>query len=77
MSLGQRVGIFAHGNSIRALIKHLEDISDEAIVELNIPTGIPLVYELDADFRPKLAGGRYLDPAAAAVAAEAVRAQGR
>src|SRR5262252_5430169 len=60
-----------------ALVKHLDGIGDAQIAELNIPTGIPLVYELDADFRPKLAGGRYLDPEAAAVAAEAVRAQGR
>jgi 2,3-bisphosphoglycerate-dependent phosphoglycerate mutase len=69
--------VVAHGNSLRALVKHLDGISDAEIAELNIPTGIPLVYELDADFRPKLAGGRYLDPEAAAVAAEAVRAQGR
>jgi len=69
--------VVAHGNSLRALVKHLDGIGDAQIAELNIPTGIPLVYELDADFRPKQAGGRYLDPQAAAVAAEAVRAQGR
>jgi 2,3-bisphosphoglycerate-dependent phosphoglycerate mutase len=49
---GRRVLIAAHGNSLRALVKYLDGISDEAIVELNIPTGIPLVYELDADLRP-------------------------
>ena len=69
--------IVAHGNSLRALVKHLDGISDAAIAELNIPTGIPLVYELDHEFRPVTPGGRYLDPAAAAEAAEAVRNQGR
>jgi 2,3-bisphosphoglycerate-dependent phosphoglycerate mutase len=69
--------IVAHGNSLRALVKHLDGISDAAIAELNIPTGIPLVYELDDDFRPVQAGGRYLDPAAAAAATEAVKNQGR
>jgi len=67
----------AHGNSLRALVKHLDGISDEAIAELNIPTGIPLVYELDDAFRPSRPGGRYLDPEAAAEAAEAVKNQGR
>jgi 2,3-bisphosphoglycerate-dependent phosphoglycerate mutase len=69
--------IVAHGNSLRALVKHLDHISDAAIAELNIPTGIPLVYELDDAFRPVVPGGRYLDPDAAAEAAEAVRNQGR
>ena len=69
--------VVAHGNSLRALVKHLDGISDAAIAELNIPTGIPLVYELDDDFRPAVPGGRYLDPDAAAQAAEAVRNQGR
>jgi 2,3-bisphosphoglycerate-dependent phosphoglycerate mutase len=69
--------IVAHGNSLRALVKHLDGISDAAIAELNIPTGIPLVYELDEAFRPVVPGGRYLDPDAAAEAAEAVRNQGR
>jgi 2,3-bisphosphoglycerate-dependent phosphoglycerate mutase len=69
--------IVAHGNSLRALVKHLDGISDAAIAELNIPTGIPLVYELDDAFRPVVPGGRYLDPDAAAEAAEAVRNQGR
>jgi len=69
--------VVAHGNSLRALVKHLDGISDTEIAGLNIPTGIPLVYELDADFRPKQAGGQYLDPEAAAAAAAAVRDQGR
>jgi len=69
--------VVAHGNSLRALVKHLDGISDEAIAGLNIPTGIPLVYQLDADFKPVTRGGRYLDPAAAAEAAEAVKNQGR
>jgi 2,3-bisphosphoglycerate-dependent phosphoglycerate mutase len=74
---GGTVLIVAHGNSLRALVKHLDGISDAAIAELNIPTGIPLVYELDDAFRPVAAGGRYLDPEAAAEAAEAVKNQGR
>jgi 2,3-bisphosphoglycerate-dependent phosphoglycerate mutase len=69
--------IVAHGNSLRALVKHLDKISDEEIPGLNIPTGIPLVYEIGTDFRPKEPGGRYLDPAAAVAAAEAVANQGR
>jgi len=72
---GRRVLIAAHGNSLRALVKHLDDISDAAIVELNIPTGIPLVYELDADLKP--IRHRYLgDAAAVQAAAEAVARQG-
>jgi len=74
---GLTVLIVAHGNSLRALVKHLDGISDAAISELNIPTGIPLVYQLDDAYRPVVAGGRYLDPDAAAEAAEAVRNQGR
>ena len=73
----EAVLVVAHGNSLRALVKHLDGISDAAIAELNIPTGIPLVYELDDDFRPAVPGGRYLDPDAAEQAAEAVRNQGR
>ena len=69
--------VVAHGNSLRALVKHLDKISDEAIAELNIPTGIPLLYELDESYTPKVAGGRYLDPEAAREAAEAVKNQGR
>ena len=67
----------AHGNSLRALVKHLDGMSDEAVVGLNIPTGIPLLYELDADLRPTTKGGEYLDPDAAAEAIEAVANQGR
>jgi 2,3-bisphosphoglycerate-dependent phosphoglycerate mutase len=74
---GQTVLITAHGNSLRALVKHLDGIGDAEIAELNIPTGIPLVYELDDAFRPEVPGGRYLDPDAAAEAAEAVKNQGR
>jgi 2,3-bisphosphoglycerate-dependent phosphoglycerate mutase len=77
LDLGLTVLIVAHGNSLRALVKHLDGISDAAIAELNIPTGIPLVYELDDAYRPVVAGGRYLDPQAATEAAEAVRNQGR
>jgi 2,3-bisphosphoglycerate-dependent phosphoglycerate mutase len=74
---GATVLIAAHGNSLRAIVKHLDGISDEDIAGLNIPTGMPLVYELDGDMRPTGDGGRYLDPAAAAAAAEAVANQGR
>jgi 2,3-bisphosphoglycerate-dependent phosphoglycerate mutase len=77
LNSGQTVLIVAHGNSLRALVKHLDGIGDAAIAELNIPTGIPLVYELDDAFRPVVTGGRYLDPEAAAEAAEAVKNQGR
>jgi 2,3-bisphosphoglycerate-dependent phosphoglycerate mutase len=69
--------VVAHGNSLRALVKHLDGISDAAIAGLNIPTGIPLVYQLDDAFRPVTPGGRYLDPEAAIQAAEAVKNQGR
>jgi 2,3-bisphosphoglycerate-dependent phosphoglycerate mutase len=73
---GQRVLIAAHGNSLRALVKHLDEVSDQAIVELNIPTGVPLVYELDEAMRPTK--HYYLgDPEAVAAAAAAVAAQGR
>lgn len=73
---GETVLIAAHGNSLRALVKHLDGISDEDIAELNIPTGIPLVYELDADGKVLNPGGTYLDPEAAAAGAAAVAAQG-
>jgi 2,3-bisphosphoglycerate-dependent phosphoglycerate mutase len=73
---GQRVVVAAHGNSMRALVKMLDGVSDQDIVGVNIPNGIPLVYELDAELRPL--GSRYLgDPEAAARAAAAVAAQGR
>ena len=67
----------AHGNSLRALVKHLDQVSDDAIVGVNIPTGIPLLYELDASFKPLTPGGAYLDPEAAATAAAAVANQGK
>ena len=74
---GERVIIAAHGNSLRALVKHLDNVSDEDIVELNIPTGIPLVYELDDNLKP-LKPRYYLgDPEAARRAAEAVARQAR
>ncbi|MBP2704973.1 phosphoglyceromutase [Microbispora sp. RL4-1S] len=73
---GRTVLVVAHGNSLRALVKHLEGIGDEDIAGLNIPTGIPLRYELDAEFRP-LGKGEYLDPEAAAAAIEAVANQGK
>ncbi len=69
--------VAAHGNSLRALVKHLDGISDEDIAGLNIPTGMPLLYRLDADLKPTVAGGEYLDPEAAAAAAAAVANQGR
>ena len=77
LTSGATVLIAAHGNSIRAIVKHLDGISDEAIAGLNIPTGMPLVYELDDQMHPVEKGGRYLDPEAAAAAAEAVANQGR
>jgi 2,3-bisphosphoglycerate-dependent phosphoglycerate mutase len=77
LSTGKTVLIAAHGNSLRALVKHLDNISEEEITGLNIPTGIPLVYELDDDFVPLKKGGEYLDPAAAQAAIEAVKNQGR
>jgi len=73
---GKTVLVTAHGNSLRGLVKHLEGISDEDIAQLNIPTGIPLVYRLGADMTP-LEPGRYLDPEAAAAGAAAVAAQGK
>ncbi len=74
---GQTVLIAAHGNSLRALVKHLDGITDADIAGLNIPTGIPLVYQLDERLSPLVPGGEYLDPEAAAVAAAAVARQGR
>jgi 2,3-bisphosphoglycerate-dependent phosphoglycerate mutase len=72
---GQRVIVAAHGNSLRALVKYLDNISDADIVELNIPTGVPLVYELDAELKP--VKSYYLgDPEAVKKAAEAVAKQG-
>jgi 2,3-bisphosphoglycerate-dependent phosphoglycerate mutase len=74
---GKVVLLAAHGNSLCALVKHLDGISDADIAELNIPTGIPLRYELDDALQPTVRGGQYLDPEAAATAAAAVAAQGR
>jgi 2,3-bisphosphoglycerate-dependent phosphoglycerate mutase len=74
---GKQVLVAAHGNSLRALVKHLDRISDEAIAKLNIPTGIPLRYDLDGALRPINPGGDYLDPDAAAAAAAAFANQGR
>ncbi|MDT0305504.1 phosphoglyceromutase [Streptomyces sp. DSM 44917] len=77
LTAGRTVLVAAHGNSLRALVKHLDGVSDADIVGLNIPTGIPLLYELDADYRPLTPGGRYLDPEAARAAIQAVANQGK
>ncbi|MFS1302889.1 phosphoglyceromutase [Streptosporangium longisporum] len=77
LAAGRSVLVVAHGNSLRALVKHLDGIGDDEIAGLNIPTGIPLRYELDDDFHPVTKGGLYLDPAAAEAAIEAVANQGR
>jgi 2,3-bisphosphoglycerate-dependent phosphoglycerate mutase len=74
---GLTVCVAAHGNSLRALVKHLDGMSEEAVVGLNIPTGIPLVYRLDEHLQPIERGGQYLDPEAAADAIAAVANQGR
>jgi len=74
---GKTVLVTAHGNSLRALVKHLDEISDADIAGLNIPTGIPLFYELDENFKPVTKGGRYLDPEAAKASIEAVKNQGK
>ena len=76
LKAGRTVLVAAHGNSLRALVKHLDGISDDDIAGVNIPTGIPLLYELDDDFKPVTKGGRYLDPEAAAAGAKAVANQG-
>ena len=77
LKAGKRVLVTAHGNSLRALVKHLDGISDEDIAGLNIPTGIPLYYKLDENFKPVVKGGEYLDPAAAKDAIAAVANQGK
>ena len=69
--------IAAHGNSLRALVKHLDNVSDEEIVELNIPTGIPLVYELDDQLKPVKPRYYLGDPEAIAAAMKAVAGQGK
>lgn len=77
LAAGRTVLVAAHGNSLRALVKHLDEISDDDISGLNIPTGVPLYYELDDNFVPVTKGGRYLDPEAAAASIEAVKNQGK
>ena len=74
---GKTVLITAHGNSIRAIVKFLDAISDADIAGVNIPTGIPLLYELNEKFEPITKGGRYLDPEAAKAAIAAVANQGK
>jgi 2,3-bisphosphoglycerate-dependent phosphoglycerate mutase len=77
MRSGKTVLVTAHGNSIRAIVKHIDCISDTDIAGVNIPTGIPLLYEFDQDFEPIKKGGEYLDPDAAKAAIEAVANQGK
>ena len=76
LKAGKTVLVAAHGNSLRALVKYLDGMSDEAVVGLNIPTGIPLRYDLDVNLKPLVPGGAYLDPEAAAAGAAAVAKQG-
>lgn len=77
LKVGKRVLVTAHGNSLRALVMHLDGISQSDIAELNIPTGIPLLYKLDSDFKPLQKGGDYLDPEVAKAAIAAVANQGK
>ncbi|HHV20195.1 MAG TPA: phosphoglyceromutase [Propionibacterium sp.] len=77
LETGKLVLVAAHGNSLRAMVKHLDGISDADIAGLNIPTGIPLFYELDENLKPVTPGGRYLDPEAAKASIEAVKNQGK
>jgi 2,3-bisphosphoglycerate-dependent phosphoglycerate mutase len=77
LKTNRNVLVTAHGNSIRAIVKYLDEISDIDIAAVNIPTGIPLLYELDPNFNPITKGGRYLDPIAAKAAIEAVANQGK
>ncbi|MDH2426983.1 phosphoglyceromutase [Sphaerisporangium sp. TRM90804] len=77
LTTGRTVLVVAHGNSLRALVKHLDGIGDQEIAKLNIPTGIPLLYQLDEAFKPLKTGGEYLDPDAAKAAIEAVANQGK
>ena len=65
--------VVSHGNTLRALVKHLESMPDDRIAELDIPTGIPLVYQLGPDLRPDALGGQYLDPHAAREAIETIK----
>jgi 2,3-bisphosphoglycerate-dependent phosphoglycerate mutase len=73
---GRCVLVVSHGNTLRALVKQLDSIPDDQVAELDIPTGIPLVYELGPDMRSETTGGQYLDPHAARCAIEAIRNQG-
>ena len=77
LKAGKTVLVAAHGNSIRAILKYLDNIPDDEIVGVNVPTGIPLVFELDEDLKPIKAGGTYLDPEAAKAAIAAVANQGK
>ena len=77
LAAGKTVLVAAHGNSLRAIVKYLDGLSEDEISELNLPTGIPLVYELDENFQPINKGGEYLDPEAAAARAAAVANQGK
>ena len=77
LKAGKRVLVTAHGNSLRALVMHLDGISEADIAELNIPTGIPLLYNLDSNFAPIKKGGEYLDPETAKAAIQAVANQGK
>ena len=74
---GKTVLIAAHGNSLRAIVKMLDNLSEDEIAKVNIPTAIPLLYELDENFKPVKPRGEYLDPEAAAAGAAAVAAQGQ
>ncbi|PNF30407.1 Phosphoglycerate mutase 2 [Cryptotermes secundus] len=74
---GKQILIAAHGNSLRGIVKHLDDLSDEAIMGLNLPTGIPFVYELDADLKPVVSMKFLGDPETVKKAMEAVAAQGK
>ena len=77
LNQGKTVLVVAHGNSIRAIVKHIACISDQDIAEVNIPTGIPLLFNFDDDFEPIVKMGEYLDPEAAKAAIEAVANQGK
>jgi 2,3-bisphosphoglycerate-dependent phosphoglycerate mutase len=77
LNASKTVLVTAHGNSIRAMVKHIDGISDADIAGVNIPTGIPLLYEFDENFKPIKMGGEYLDPEAAKSAIEAVANQGK
>jgi 2,3-bisphosphoglycerate-dependent phosphoglycerate mutase len=77
LSQGKTVLVVAHGNSIRAIVKHLACISDSDIAEVNVPTGIPLLYRFDDDFEPIIKEGEYLDPEAAKESIAAVANQGK